>query len=66
MKISSPNFLSATSPELLRESMLEACIKMHADIRFFDIQYDGKRWVCWFYQETDLSKIIGKKPVGQK
>lgn len=59
--INIPNYLIASTPELLREKMLEKNIVSGMDIRFFDIQFDNKNWVCWFYEVYDLNKVLSKR-----
>ena len=61
MNTNIPNYLSASTPELLRELMLEKNISSGLDILFFDITYDGKNWVCWFYEAVDTMKILTTK-----
>lgn len=50
-----PNFLKASTPDLLRESMLSNNISKNKFIRYQDIQElkDGS-WICWYYDDIDL------------
>ena len=61
MIINIPNFFKSKTPESLREKMLEYVSVSGLDVKFFDIQYDGKNWVCWFYQSLDTERLLSKR-----
>ena len=61
MNANIPNYLMASAPELLRDLMLEKNISSGLDIKFFDISFDGKNWVCWFYEAVDTMQILTTK-----
>jgi hypothetical protein len=61
MIINIPNFFKSKTPESLREQMLEYISVSGLDVKFFDIQYDGKNWVCWFYQTLDTERLLSKR-----
>lgn len=59
-----PHYLKAASPEGLRLKMLENNIRLKAECQYFDISYDGKVWVVWFYfTAAEATSIIRKRPV---
>lgn len=58
-----PNFIKASSPDLLREAMFLNNLRLKSEIKYQDIQQskDGT-WYAWFYDEVDYySKIKPKK-----
>lgn len=59
-KVNVPNYIKASSPESLREGMFKYAVSSGLDVRFFDIQFDGKDWFVWFYEEIDLVGLLAK------
>lgn len=62
-----PNFLKATTPDLLRESMLLNNLRMQSFVQYQDIkQLNDGSFICWYYEEIPQEKIIPriKKPKG--
>jgi hypothetical protein len=49
-----PNFIVAVTPKLLQRQMLINNLKHSTEFRYFDITFDGKQWVAWFYKEVEL------------
>jgi hypothetical protein len=58
-----PHFISAESPERLRALMLENNVKMKAECQYFQIVFDGQRWIAWYYKEADEKGFLLKKKV---
>lgn len=56
-----PHFLKAGSPEGLRLKMLENNMLMKAECQYFQIAFDGKDWVAWFYRIASESRMINKR-----
>jgi hypothetical protein len=56
-----PNYLKASTPELLRALMLENNLRLHSFVRYQDMQElkDGS-WICWFYENAPEFKSIAK------
>jgi hypothetical protein len=61
MTINLPNYFSEASPEKLRARMIEYINLTGLDVKYFDIQFDGKKWVCWFYEKIDTDQLINKE-----
>ena len=59
-KVNIPKHLKASTPDLLRELMLENSLISTKDVRYFDISFDGKDWFVWFYEEIDLQGLLMK------
>jgi len=38
--------------------MLEISVKSGLEVRFFDFSFDGKKWVCWFYESIDVTAMV--------
>ncbi len=63
-----PNYIKASTPELLRESMLLNNLRMKSFVAYQDIQQilDGS-WVAWYFEEIDFyAKIQPNKKVVEK
>lgn len=60
MKINLPNYLKASTPELLRELMLNKIMETGLDIKFFNIQFDGKNWISWHYESIDFDFLLAR------
>lgn len=58
-----PNFVKATTPELLRESMLMNNLRLKSEVKYFDIQFANGSWFAWYYDKIDLYAKI--KPKGK-
>jgi hypothetical protein len=58
-----PNFIKASTPDLLRELMLINNLKMKSEIKYFDIQFVNGTWIAWYYESIDIYKKI--KPKGK-
>lgn len=56
-----PHYLRASTPEALRLKMLENNLKSKLEYRYFDISFDGKNWIVWFYKEATEGKLPDKK-----
>lgn len=56
-----PNYLKASSPDLLRDKMLENNLIKKMFISYQDIQElkDGS-WICWYYDTIDFYANIKK------
>jgi hypothetical protein len=57
-----PNYLKASTPELLRESMFLNNLRLRQQVKYQDIQElkDGS-WICWYYEKIELFDRINKK-----
>lgn len=55
-------FLTASSPKDLMRLMLSNNLKSGKEHRYFDISFDGSKWVVWFYAvaEVDMKNIAKK------
>lgn len=49
-----PNFVRASSPDLLREAMLENNLRLKSEVKYQDIEElsDGS-WIAWYYESID-------------
>jgi len=57
-----PNFIKASSPDLLREAMLLNNLKLQSEIKYQNIQFADGYWYAWFYEQIDYwDKIKPKK-----
>jgi hypothetical protein len=57
-----PNFIKASSPDLLREAMLLNNLKLKSEIKYQDLQFANGYWYAWFYEQVDFwDKIKPKK-----
>ena len=55
-----PNYLIASTPELLRELMLENNLRLGSLIKYQDINQllDGS-FICWYYEKsTDFNSLM--------
>jgi hypothetical protein len=48
-----PHFVTAGSPQGLQLVMLRTNVLTGRENRYFDITYDGRRWIAWYYREAD-------------
>jgi hypothetical protein len=55
-----PHFLSAETPEGLRQLMLANNVSRLREFRY-QIVHDGTNWVAWFYDEASETKVFTKK-----
>lgn len=57
-----PMYLTASSPKDLMRLMLSNNLKSGKEHRYFDISFDGSKWVVWFYAvaEVDMKNIAKK------
>lgn len=55
-----PQFLSAASAKALVQAMLRNNLKYGMEFRYFDIQFDGKRWFVWFNAEISKRQLVDK------
>lgn len=55
-----PMYIKASSPDLLRERMLQNSLLLKADIKYFDIQFTNGEWFVWFYEQIDLMNLLKK------
>lgn len=60
-----PHFVKAASPEGLRRLMFRTNVRDGVEYRFFDITYDGKSWVAWFYKIIPMTERI-EEPIDGK
>jgi hypothetical protein len=53
-----PNFLTASTPALLRELMFKNNLEKQSFIKYQDISQlaDGS-FICWYYDEINLEKL---------
>jgi hypothetical protein len=56
-----PNYLKATKLEKLRGLMLETNLRLGQQVHYFDIQFVGKEWIAWYYEEVDFSGELQKQ-----
>lgn len=57
-----PAFIRSSSPEQLKQKMLENNIRLKAFINYFSIQQTDKGdWIAWYYEESDEWKILNIK-----
>lgn len=52
-----PMYIRAKSKDLLVQAMIANNLKWNATFEYFDIQKDGKEWVCWYYHNFRDHKI---------
>lgn len=52
-----PHFIKARTPQQLRAKMLLNNLKMKAECQYFDITFDGKEWVVWYFAEASEKKL---------
>lgn len=50
-------FLEAKSKRDLVAAMLDNNRKRGAFFRYFDIQKDGPKWVCWYYVKLSMLPV---------
>lgn len=56
-----PQFISAPDPQGLVQKMLANNILFSMEYRYFDIQFDGKEWIAWFYKRMEPRLLLAKK-----
>jgi hypothetical protein len=56
-----PMYLKASTPDLLRESMLLNNLTLKKEIKYQDIQFVDGSWYAWFYEEVDVFKKLSTK-----
>ena len=44
-----PHFVEGKNKLDLQRNMLKLQIDTHHKYKFFDIQFDGKKWVAWYH-----------------
>ncbi len=50
-----PTYLKASTPELLRESMLMNNLRLNQWVQYQDIrQLNDGSFICWYYEDIDL------------
>lgn len=49
-----PIFLAASTPEELVRLMLDNNLKNGKEHRYFDIIFDGSRWIAWYYSVIEV------------
>lgn len=48
-----PNYLTASTPELLRGEMLKNNLRLKAEVKYQDMQeLKNGSWICWYYDES--------------
>jgi hypothetical protein len=60
-----PIFLAAPTPEELVRLMLENNLKFQKEHRYFDITFEGSKWIAWFYSIIEI-KAQAKKTIKTK
>lgn len=50
-----PKYTVASTLIGLRRSMLKVQINLGYGVTFFDIQKDGKKWVAFYYDNSDIT-----------
>jgi hypothetical protein len=62
-----PHFLSAEGPQKLLRAMLLNNIKNGTEYKYFDIQFDGKVWIAFYYKKAKNPryKVDALNNVGQ-
>lgn len=61
-----PNFIKARNPLRLRALMIEKAAKTGMFYKYFNIQFDGKLWYAWYYENAEQvinEAIISKAKV---
>ena len=53
-----PNYLEARTKDELVRAMLLNNIKHGIEFKYFDIQKDGSKWVCWFNMPVDEKAFV--------
>lgn len=48
-----PNFVKASSANLLREAMLLNNLRLLSEIKYQDIQFANGTWYAWYYEKID-------------
>lgn len=56
-----PTYLKASSPDLLKDAMLENNLILKKEIKYQDIQFVNGSWFAWYYLEIDIVKSIMQK-----
>lgn len=54
-----PVFIKARTAENLMFEMAKTNRKHGSNLRYFDIQWDGKNWYAWYYLEN--SRLLKEK-----
>jgi hypothetical protein len=60
----SADFLTASTPEGLRRSILELQMTLGGQVKIISITYAEKLWVCWYYNDMDdllMTEALRKK-----
>jgi hypothetical protein len=50
-----PKFITASSLKGLQRSMLQVQARLGYGVTFFDIQFAGKQWVAFYYDNDDIT-----------
>lgn len=50
-----PKFITAASPKGLQRSMLKMQVALGYGVHWFDIQFVGKVWFAWYYDNDDIT-----------
>lgn len=59
-----PMYLAAPTRDRLVRLMLEHNLSKGKEHRYFDISFDGKNWVAWFYDVMTVTSRDMTKPKG--
>ena len=49
----SPDFITASTPSELRQLLLINQQSLGGEVQYISIQFDGKQWVAWFFNQLD-------------
>jgi hypothetical protein len=55
-----PHFITALSPEGLRRKLLDNNLKNGTEFNYYQIIFDGKNWVAWYYKEAQEKPKLTK------
>lgn len=61
-----PHFLSASTPQGLMRVMFQNNLKDGMEYRYFDISFDGSKWIVWFFKIAEVKEIMAPQKKGNK